>query len=159
MQLYNKRQALNPKLSKSGFALQYAHSGPSCSLNFAQLQTRSGSSDLAHCISAGSKTCAILQLLQLHSTDSKLGACPAAPSLGAIAEHEQIAAHPGSPPSSAYSPFPATSGLLPALHPSLVQSQVLPALFALLRPDSEDVQYRVLCWTVCGLHVWCPGCH
>ncbi|KAA6418939.1 MAG: hypothetical protein FRX49_11043 [Trebouxia sp. A1-2] len=36
----------------------------------------------------------------------------AAPSLGAIAEHEQIAAHPGSPPSRAYSPFPATSGPL-----------------------------------------------
>ena len=31
--------------------------------------------------------------------------------MGAIAEHEQIAAHPGSPPSRAYSPFPATTGI------------------------------------------------
>ncbi|KAL3137216.1 hypothetical protein ABBQ32_006768 [Trebouxia sp. C0010 RCD-2024] len=36
----------------------------------------------------------------------------AAPSLGAIAEHEHIAAHPGSPPTRAYSPFPATTGPL-----------------------------------------------
>ncbi len=47
-------------------------------------------------------------------------ACLAAPSLGAIAEHEQIAAHPGSPPSRAYSPFPATSGITPILQAFLV---------------------------------------
>ena len=53
-------------------------------------------------------------------------ACLAAPSLGAIAEHEQIAAHPGSPPSRAYSPFPATSGTIPLLQPFLVVLCLLP---------------------------------
>ncbi len=52
--------------------------------------------------------------------------CLAAPSLGAIAEHEQIAAHPGSPPSRAYSPFPATSGTTPILQPFLVVLYLLP---------------------------------
>ena len=36
--------------------------------------------------------------------------------MGAIAEHEQIAAHPGSPPSRAYTPFAPTSGPLTPPH-------------------------------------------
>lgn len=48
--------------------------------------------------------------------DCDVSVCSAAPSLGAIAEHEHIAAHPGSPPSRAYTPFPATTGKNAYMH-------------------------------------------
>lgn len=47
--------------------------------------------------------------------------------MGAIAEHEQIAAHPGSPPSRAYTPFAATSGPLTPLQQQPLQEPSSPS--------------------------------